>query len=53
LLENVWPYWLNFQEVQSDFSAAISVDGNMEHKQFQDRSRWEFEVMRSKLFVRI
>jgi hypothetical protein len=52
-LENVCPCCFNFRELPSDFSVGISVDGNMQHKRFRDRSPWEFEVLRSKLFVRI
>jgi len=52
-LENICPCWFNFRELPSDFSVGISVDGNMQHERFRDRSPWKFEVLRSKLFVRI
>jgi len=52
-LENVCLYCVNFREWPSNFSVGISVDANMQHKRFRDRSPWEFEVLRSKLFVRI
>jgi hypothetical protein len=32
-LENVYPWWCNFQELPMDFSFWISVDGNMQHNQ--------------------
>ena len=32
---------------------GISVDGNMQHKRFKDRSPWEFEELQWKLFVRV
>jgi hypothetical protein len=51
-LESVCPCCFNFREVPSDFSVGISVDFNMQHKRFRDRSPWGFEVLRSKLYVR-
>jgi hypothetical protein len=52
-LENVCPCCFNFRELPRNFCVGISVDGNMQHKRFRDRSPWEFEVFRSILFVHI
>jgi hypothetical protein len=53
VLEKICLCFFNLWELHSDFSVGISGDGNMQHKRFRDRSPWEFQVFRSKLFVSI
>ncbi|KAF8536946.1 hypothetical protein BDD12DRAFT_807337 [Trichophaea hybrida] len=49
-LANLCPACFDMERGE-DHTASITLDGNMQHTRFKDRSSFEFEVFSPKLFV--
>jgi len=49
-LRNICPACFDIEPGEDD-TALVTLDGNMQHTRFKDRSSWEFEELRPKLFV--
>jgi hypothetical protein len=50
-LKNLCPACFDVREEDEDKSIAYSLDGNLQHTRFKDKSAYEFKVLVPKLFV--
>jgi hypothetical protein len=50
-LRNLCPACLDIEEQDEEQSVGLSLDGNLQHIRFKDKSSFEYEVLTPKMFV--